>query len=113
MKKSLTLKKKGKRRGGSFVKGGPNPGKKFKPGQSGNPSGRPKNPFPALIREATQDGKLIVDKVLKLFKKTQSEKTLLWCAEFLRDTGWSKPVQGIRGVDEDGNSAPIGIIYEG
>lgn len=32
-------------------------GKGFKPGQSGNPKGRPKNPFPRLMREAFLDKK--------------------------------------------------------
>lgn len=101
-------KKSDKKRGTPFEdgrKGG------FQPGVSGNPSGRPKNPFPALIREATGDGEEIVKKVLKVLRRSKSDKSIMWAAEWLRDTGWHKPVQGIRTTDEDGEDAPLQISY--
>lgn len=84
----------------------------FKPGTSGNPGGRPKNPFPALIRENTKDGHEIVATVLRVLRKSKSDKSRMWAAEWLRDTGWHKPVQGVRGMDDDGNDAPLRIVYE-
>lgn len=97
-----------------FKRGDENEGKatQFKPGVSGNPSGGPKNPFPALIREATENGGEIVRRVLKIMRETQSDKTRMWAIEWLRDTGWCKPVQGVRGSDEDGNDAPLRIVFE-
>jgi hypothetical protein len=89
----------------------PKGAKPFKKGQSGNPSGRPANPFPALIRRATKDGELIVNTALNLLKRGRSEKTRAWACEFLRDTGWHRPVQGVRGMDDDGNSIPLTIEY--
>lgn len=83
----------------------------FKKGQSGNPAGTVKNPFPKLIREATGDGKEIVEGVLDIFRFSQSEKTRMWAAEFLRDTGWHKPVIGLRNGDGD-DSDPFRIVYE-
>jgi hypothetical protein len=84
----------------------------FKPGESGNPDGYAKNPFPKLIREATDNGGELVNGVLEIFRKSKSEKLKMWAAEWLRDTGWHKPVQGLRSMDEDGNDAPLAIVYE-
>lgn len=84
----------------------------FKKGQSGNPAGTTKNPFPKLIREATNNGQEIIDGVLDIFRFSQSEKTRMWAAEFLRDTGWHKPVIGIRGTDDEGNDSPLRVIFE-
>lgn len=83
----------------------------FKPGQSGNPAGTTKNPFPALIRKATNDGNEIVEVALAVLRQTRSLNARMWAAEFLRDTGWHKPVVGIKGSDDDGNDAPIRIEY--
>lgn len=106
--------KKLKPRGRPFSSGPANEGRRtqFRKGQSGNPGGQPKNPFPALIRRETNDGEEIVRRVLGVLRRPRSQRMLMWAAEFLRDTGWHKPVQGLRGMDDDGNDAPIRIAYE-
>lgn len=85
---------------------------KFKPGQSGNPGGRPTNPFGELIRKKTKDGEEIVDKVLEVLRKSKKNSEILWAAEWLRDTGWHKPIQGLRQVDGEGNDVlhPIQFV---
>lgn len=88
-----------------------NPKGKWKPGQSGNPGGQQKNPFPALIRKYTNDGELIIQRVLWVLKNGKSYGAVMQAAEFLRDTGWWKPVQGIRGADMEGNDRPVQVQY--
>jgi hypothetical protein len=84
---------------------------RFQKGESGNPGGRPKNPFGELIRKATNDGEEVVNKVLSILRKSKSEKMIMHAAEWLRDTGWHKPIQGIKAVDDDGNSIPFQIQF--
>jgi len=79
----------------------------FKPGQSGNPNGRPKNPFGELIRAKTNNGEEIVDKALSVLRTSRKNAEILHAAEWLRDTGWHKPIQGVRAVDDEGNDIPM------
>lgn len=83
---------------------------KFKQGQSGNPGGRPKNPLAALIREKTKDGEKIVEVAFKLLS-SKKESSRQWACEFLRDTGWHKPIQGIKSVDGEGNDVLPAIQF--
>ena len=82
----------------------------FKKGQSGNPLGRPKNPFGELVRVKSEDGKKLVEGVWKIFMTSKSEAHRLWAAEWLRDTGYGKPAQGVHISDGDGEPLTIKII---
>jgi len=70
---------------------------KWKPGQSGNPSGRPKG-FARIIREETKDGRELV--LNALAKLRDPEDKHHWAAqEWLTDRGFGKaasypPVEG-------------------
>jgi hypothetical protein len=83
----------------------------FKPGESGNPGGRPKNPLSVLIREKTKDGEEIVNKVLKVLRTSKRNGEILDAAIFLRDTGWHKPITPNATVDGDGNDVIPPIQY--
>lgn len=74
---------------------------KWKPGQSGNPSGRPKDQFGELIRSGTDNGRLLVEKAMALLMSSNEDiqiKALNW----LSDRGWGKAIQPI-GVDAEAN----------
>ena len=66
----------------------------WKPGQSGNPKGRPKGgeALAELVRQRTKDGKYIVDGVFELSKSADEDirmKALAW----LGDRGYGKAIQ--------------------
>ena len=65
---------------------------KFKPGQSGNPSGRPPDPFRALIHEKTHNGKDLVTKALELLD-SDDEDIQVKAVNWLADRGWGKATQ--------------------
>ena len=65
----------------------------FKPGQSGNPGGRPKG-FGAYIREKTKEGKLLVDDALAVLADEQATDAARSNARtFLAAYGFGKPVE--------------------
>lgn len=69
------------------------PGRPFVPGQSGNPSGRPKG-FGALVREGTKNGQELVDKAVKILRsKKSTARDVLEAIKWLADRGWGKALQ--------------------
>ncbi|MBR0034647.1 MAG: hypothetical protein IJP54_03115 [Synergistaceae bacterium] len=73
--------------------GRPAPRTAFKPGQSGNPGGRPK--IPEDVREATRAACPAAIKLLVKVMKDEEEKTAyrLDAAKTLLDRGYGKPMQ--------------------
>lgn len=72
----------------------------WRPGQSGNPGGRPKGVAAYVRSLAGEDGKTIVDKVWAIMEKPvgkphQRQKTVLECAYWLADRGWGKAVLNV------------------
>lgn len=75
----------------------------FKPGQSGNPGGRPKlwNALSRQILERTEGGKLLLDFALRVVKgekckgQTPTLKDRLEALKWLGDRGWGKPVASV------------------
>lgn len=75
----------------------------WKPGQSGNPGGRPLS-LMHLAREKTDDGVKLIDFALNVLTgqitgAKVSDK--IECMKFLADRGWGKPIQPIVTKDED------------
>lgn len=78
---------------------------RWKPGQSGNPSGRPKGfkGLAAMIQKETGDGKELIEFALRIFRGLPDEKTkvapslqMRWDAMcFLVDRGYGKAVTPI------------------
>ena len=66
-------------------------GRRFLPGQSGNPSGRPKSQFGEYVRNTTKDGKELVDKVLEIMRNSKDDRIILYAAEWLARRGWGNP----------------------
>jgi hypothetical protein len=74
----------------TFSKANP-PTNGFKPGQSGNPSGRPKNPSDVveLARAATPQA------IAALIRKLDDPKDCIEAAVALLDRGWGRPPQSV------------------
>lgn len=79
---------------------GPNKGlanlRMWKPGQSGNPSGRPKDTdkVAAYIRDQTKGGREIADCVMRIMRRQEEEVTnndVIKASTFLWDRGLGKP----------------------
>ena len=68
----------------------------WKPGQSGNPKGRPRTPhdLPALCREHTKEA---VEKLVEIMRSDEHGKALNAVQQLL-DRGWGRPITPI--VDE-------------
>ena len=72
---------------------------RFRPGQSGNPGGRPKGV--AEVRElARKHTKAAIDKLALIMKKSESDQAAIMAATVLLDRGWGKPTRPISGDDE-------------
>src|SRR6516162_6174725 len=72
---------------------------KFKPGQSGNPGGRPKG-FAEVRELAREHTVAAIDKLVAIMTTGQSEQAQLLAANSLLDRGWGKPTQPIAGDSE-------------
>lgn len=72
----------------------------FKPGQSGNPSGRAKKTpeqieLEAQCRALTPDA---LDVITKIMRDGDMEKNRLVAAQYILDRGWGKAAQEIKGT---------------
>ena len=87
-------------------------GKGFKPGQTGNPGGRPKTPeaFKELARSNSMEALETAITIMKS-KKTKSSDRLK-AVEIVLDRSWGRPVQGFDiGVRNDTENPVIEIIF--
>lgn len=66
----------------------------FKPGQSGNPAGRPRKHIADLSREARRYAHLALGTLVKICRDGM-ERNRLTAARELLDRGYGKPVQAI------------------
>ena len=80
----------------------------FKPGQSGNPSGRP-SPIITTpdgekinLRELTRSFTLEAVTVLAKCLKSDDEKVALTASGMMLDRGWGKAAQAVTGEDGEG-----------
>lgn len=67
----------------------------FKPGQSGNPGGRPKAIY-NLTAEARRHTIEAVRTLLRLMRNAKSESVRLGAAEAILSRGWGKPIQALQ-----------------
>ena len=74
---------------------------RWKPGQSGNPSGRPKEAFHVrdLARVHTDEAVRIL---VKIMRSSTSDKARVVAAQAILDRGWGKPIQEMRHGGLDG-----------
>jgi hypothetical protein len=66
------------------------------PGQSGNPSGRPKDVL-GIQRYSREFGPEAIDKLVELMRKAQSESAQATAAVAILDRGCGKPTQPTEG----------------
>lgn len=80
---------------------------KFKPGESGNPSGRPKKDrhLVELAQEHTRDAVNTLLQVMRSRKTASAARVSAACA--LLDRGWGRPIQAARFVGADGEDRPL------
>ena len=78
------------------------PGRPFRPGESGNPGGRPAVSHPATrLMELTDQGQDVVDFVLSVFRgqagrEWEHPKYRIWATEWIADRLWGRPLQSMR-----------------
>ena len=92
------------------------PGKPFRPGQSGNPGGRPKG-FAALVRERTEEGLPLVEFALRVQQglevdpgaaetvkeRVEIARLRLDAGKWLADRGWGNAPQPVEHSSPDGS----------
>lgn len=85
---------------------------KFKPGQSGNPRGRPRaaTQLARMIRDQTEDGAELVRRVLAiargLDRAAEDAKSIRWALDWLADRTFGKPQQTIEIVGSEQSPPP-------
>ena len=86
------------------------PGKPFLPGQSGNPSGRPKMPeeVKEAFRAASSDACRVLCDIVNDFSAKDSDR--IRAAEVILDRAWGRPVQA---VDVDAKNIPQVVFVGG
>ena len=79
----------------------------WKPGQSGNPRGRPRkgNALAEMVREAA-DPRELVETMLDVLRNAESDAIRIQAAQWLRDSGYQRPSErvelgGAGSFDED------------
>jgi hypothetical protein len=70
-------------------------GRPFRPGQSGNPNGRPKEAFHvrALARVHTEEA---ITTLVTIMRSSKQDRARVQAAQALLDRGWGKPIQEMR-----------------
>lgn len=95
-------------------KGGCKPGQKhagqFKPGQSGNPGGRPVGTF-KLALKAQEFGQEALDFIVEVMRdETEEKKNRMYAASEILDRGFGKPKQTSEVTGVEGG--PFKLIVE-
>ena len=79
----------------------------FKPGQSGNPSGRPKA-VQAITELAREMGPDCIKVLARIVLESEDKRTQIEAAKVLLDRGFGKAVQSIEHMGEGGG--PVVIV---
>lgn len=87
---------------------------KWKPGQSGNPLGRPRGVkgLAERVRKSTSDGKELIEKALLILRNEypgvkSKMADIRWAIDFLTDRGFGKPIETHKHEGGDGLAALI------
>ena len=80
---------------------------RWKAGESGNPSGRPKDELGAFLRDKKNLPQDIYNAIFPLLQSSK-EQSRIQAAEFLRDSAWGRPMQAL--MDFEGRVFPFTII---
>lgn len=82
----------------------------FKPGESGNPGGRPKkdNPIVEMARAASPEA---FAEIIRLARESKDEKIRLQASERIIERGYGKAAQAVELSGSDGEPLKIGITF--
>lgn len=73
----------------------------FRPGQSGNPAGRPKS-YPEIVKLAREQGPAAIKKLTEIMNAKDSKKPeIAMAAEALLNRGFGKPSQSLTVLDSE------------
>lgn len=86
----------------------------FKPGQSGNPGGRPKKTeeqvkLEEMCRERTPEA---LQTILEIMGEGENERNRLAAAQYVLDRGWGKPKQDMEVTGKDGAPLLEGVVVK-